>query len=148
MKPVSSHTKEYVDAETGETLGSETKKYQVLVKDDAEFCIIYSRLTTALTDLDYSEAKVLVWCSMHTALNTNEVCLPKLIKERLAADMQLNVRTVDNAVQKLVKKGYFKRLGTGIYHIDPDLSWRGSKDTHTRNVQVFLDYPKPKKQPK
>lgn len=144
LKPVSSHTREFVDAETGETLGSETKKFEVVVKDQKEFCFIYSRMAMAFTNLDFAEAKVLVWSSLHTQLNTNEICLPKLIKQRLATEMQLNERTVDNAIQKLVKKGYFHRLGSGVYHIDPDLCWRGHESTHRRNLEVFITHKKPK----
>ena len=140
MKQVPIGRETVIDGNTGEILNDKALTRDVLVKDNEEWFVAYGKLIRALLNLDGNEVKVLIWCALNATLGTNEVVLARLIKQRMSAEVKLGMGSIDNALTRLVKKHHLHRLGRGVYHLDPDTTWRGDLKSRARNIQVFLNY--------
>ena len=112
----------------------------ILVKDSEAWFTAFGKLVRALLNLDGNEVKVLLWCAINSTLGTNEVVLARYIKERMSVEINLSMGSIDNALSRLVKKQHLHRLGRGVYHLDPDTTWRGDLKARAKNIQVFLNY--------
>jgi hypothetical protein len=124
----------------GEVLAQKVITREVLVKDSETWLIIYAKLVQAMLDLNGNEVKVLLWCALEAKVNTNEVVLARHIKLRMSAEIGLGIGSIDNALGQLVTKEFLKRTGRGVYHVDPDSTWRGDLKSRAKNIQVFLTY--------
>lgn len=129
-----------VDKDTAELLATNDLYIDQAYKDEDEWFQGFRSLIRAVLNLDGNEVKVLLWCAIEAHLNTNEVVLPRLIKERMAAEIGLSMGGIDNALGRLVKKGHLHRLGRGVYHLDPNTTWRGTFDKRVKQVDIFLRY--------
>lgn len=140
MKTVPIGIERTIDVDTGLIVAENLLTKDILVKDNEEWFFAYTKLVRVLLGLDGNEVKVLLWCALHTNLGTNEVALPRYIKERMSTEINLTLGSIDNALSRLVKKGHLHRLGRGVYHIDPDTTWRGDIKARSSNIKVFLNY--------
>lgn len=140
FKEISRVTNNFLDPSTGELLTQSTLTKEVLVKDKEQFFTAFSRLVMSFSELDFSEAKTLVWCALNTELNTNQITVVKHKKELIAQQMNMDYGTVGNSLGKLVKKGYMTRVAQSVYMIDPDLTWKGLLNERSKQVSVFLNY--------
>jgi len=57
---------------------------------------------------------------------SNEIVLNSTVKKRMAELLDINFRTIDNALVKLVSKKIFFRLGPGVYQANPYIFGRGN----------------------
>lgn len=125
---------------TGEILAQKVITRDVLVKDSEEWLSAYAQLVRSLFKLNGNEVKVMFWCALNVAVNTNEIALPRVVKDRMSRETGLTVGSIENALGGLVAKKLMKRPGRGVYHLDPDATWRGDLKARAKNVQVFLNY--------
>lgn len=139
-KEVSRTTTNTVDATTGELLGHNVVRKNIPIKDRTQFYTTFAGLVMSFGKLDYTEAKVLTWCCLKMELNANSITMVKHHKVQLAADMKINARSVDNALTKLVQKGYMHRVATAVFMIDPDIAWKGHINEHAAQIEVYLKY--------
>ena len=124
----------------GELVDREEAGIDILVKGDEEFFFVYANHLDKLLQLKGNEMKVLLWCSMHTALNTNEIVLNKVIKGRLATAAGINLRSIDNSLNKLLKENMLRRTGTGVYLVNPAVTWKGKVSGKTNVVKRFVSH--------
>lgn len=124
----------------GEVLAETVITRDVLVKDSEVWFIGYAKLVQAMLDLSGNEVKVLLWAALEAKVNTNEVVLARSIKARMSAEIGLSIGSIDNALGQLVNKKFLKRTGRGVYHIDPDTTWRGDLKSRAKNIKVFLNF--------
>jgi hypothetical protein len=140
LKTVPVNIETVIDADTGQVLDQKVITREILVKDAEEWFNTYAKLIRSLFNLDGNEVKVLFWCALAATVNTNEIVLPRLIKQRMGAETGLSIGSIENALGRLVNKGFLHRLGRGVYHLDPDSTWRGDLKARAKNIQVFLNY--------
>jgi len=57
---------------------------------------------------------------------SNEIVLNSTVKKRMAELLDINFRSIDNALVKLVSKKIFFRLGPGVYQANPYIFGRGT----------------------
>lgn len=57
---------------------------------------------------------------------SNEIVLNSTVKKRMAELLDINFRSIDNALVKLVSKKIFFRLGPGVYQANPYIFGRGN----------------------
>ena len=126
--------------EDGEVLRTDFIENEVFVKDSKEFCFLFGKLQAALLGLESNEIKVLIWCSLNSSFNTNEVVLNKAIKERMMATTNLKKSSVSNALCKLTKKSMLIHPATGIYIVNPDTTWKGKLSLRDKQVEVFTRF--------
>lgn len=57
---------------------------------------------------------------------TNEIVLNSTIKNRMAADLNIHPKTIDNALVKFVAKKILSRVGKGVFLANPFIFGRGT----------------------
>lgn len=129
-----------LDSESGEVLAQKVITRDILVKDNEEWLSAYAKLVRGLFNLDGNEVKVLLWCALAATVNTNEIVLARLIKQRMSEETGLSIGSIENALGRLVSKKFMNRVGRGVYHLDPDSTWRGDLKSRAKNIQVYLNY--------
>jgi len=86
---------------------------------DKDFCKVYYHTIQKLADLPKSCQKVMDWCfeNMDTE---NKVYI--LNQKKVAENIGLAYKTVRNAISKLTKQGFLKKLENGLYMVNPALA--------------------------
>ena len=113
---------EIVNQQTGEV--KEVSQFIVPVGDkDSDFCKVYNRYISKISDLSRSERKVFDWCIANMDYE-NKVLILNLRK--LALELRLAYGTVRNAISKLIKKGFLKKLENGLYLVNPAIACKTS----------------------
>jgi len=113
---------EIVNQQTGEV--KEVSQFIVPVGDkDSDFCKVYNRYVSKISDLSKSERKVFDWCIANMDYE-NKVLILNL--KNLATELRLAHQTVKNAVSKLKKKGFLKTLERGLYLVNPAIACKTS----------------------
>ncbi len=140
LKTVPASIETVLDSESGEVLAQKVITRDILVKDNEEWLSAYAKLVRGLFNLDGNEVKVLLWCALAATVNTNEIVLARLIKQRMSEETGLSIGSIENALGRLVSKKFMNRVGRGVYHLDPDSTWRGDLKSRAKNIQVYLNY--------
>lgn len=130
----------HVVSPEGELLDTQEVGVDLLIKGTEEFAFLFRDHLGALLKLDGSTVKVFLWCATNCQLNSNEIALNKHLKGKIAEESDMNLRSVDNALTKLVKKGLLHRIATGHYALTPMVSWKGKFTERTKNVKLFVNY--------
>jgi hypothetical protein len=123
--------------ENGQVLERHERITERLIKGHEAFSFLYAGQLEKVLVLNGSLLKTLLWCSMNTHLNTNEIVLNKSIKQRLSAATGLVLSSVDNALVGLCRAGLMCRVSLGVYMIDPQALWRGTVSEKARVSRVF-----------
>lgn len=130
-----------VIGEGGEILDEVVDKY--LADSHNEFFLFYVGAITLLKDLRLPEIKVLAWMMGHISFNSNLVVITKPVKEMIAADMDLALGSINNALPKLVKAGLiYKNEGAkrdGCYYIHPEYFWKGDISERNKKLKYVLE---------
>ncbi|MDO7847595.1 replication/maintenance protein RepL [Hymenobacter sp. M29] len=129
-----------IDRETGELLDSDEVHIDVPIKTREEFFVTYAKHFQAILNLEGTQMKVLLWCSMNARLDTNEIVINRAIKQRIVDFTGLKEKSVSNALTELVKAQYMKRTSLGVYAINPEATWKGTLSNRPKQVKVFLTY--------
>lgn len=131
----------FLDTETGETVetSSEVKHETIVVNDEESFATHYSSVIGALKHLDFASTKVLIWCSLNAATNTNKISLVKPFCEDIGEEYGLAYNTVKNCISKLKQKEILIPIGSGVYRINPKYFWRGNSNQRNRTMKYVLE---------
>lgn len=129
-----------VVSEDGELLDRQEIGVDILIKGQTDFYFTFAKHFGTILQLDGNEIKVVLWCAMNANLNTNEIVLNRTIKARMAATAGISIRSIDNALTRLCKRNLIHRIGTGVYHINPEATWRGKISAKDKNVRLFVNY--------
>jgi len=101
---------------------------------DKDFCKVYYSTIRKLADLPKSAQKVMDWCLENMDFE-NKVYIPN--QEKLGKELGLAYITIRKAVSLLLKQGFLKKLGNGLYMVNPALACKVS-DNRDLLVQ-FVD---------
>ena len=115
------YEKETVDKETGESL----KTYsEAIVPREPDYVKLYLESITKLNDVQGWTDPVLY--ELLKLMNyRNEIVLNAAVKKRMALEIKISTRTIDNALSMLVKKSIIFREDTGLYKGNPFLFGKG-----------------------
>jgi len=86
---------------------------------DKNFCKVYYKAISKLTELPKSCQKVFDWLLEHMDFE-NKVYVPNL--KELAEEVGLAYITVKKAFSLLQKQGFIKKVNTALYMINPNLA--------------------------
>ena len=113
---------EVVNNQTGET--HKVSQFIVPVGDkDSDFCKVYNKFISKISDLSKSERKVFDWCIANMDYE-NKVLV--LNMKGLSIELRLSYGTVRNAFSNLMKKGFLKKLERGLYLVNPAIACKTS----------------------
>lgn len=126
--------------EDGELLETAEVGVDILVKGTANYYTTFMDHFGSVMKLDGLEVKIFFWCAGNCQLNTNEIALNKHLKQRIADEAQVSIRSVDNSLSKLCKKGFMHRIAMGHYMINPMVSFKGNVSEKTKKVRFYINY--------
>jgi hypothetical protein len=130
------YEKETIDKETGESL----KIYsEAIVPKEPDYVKLYLENITKLNDVQGWTDPVL-----HELLKLmnyrNEIVLNAAVKKRMAVEIKISTRTIDNALSMLVKKSINFREDTGLYKGNPFLFGKGEwRDIRELRMTVIFN---------
>lgn len=124
----------------GEQVNETPIEMNVWVSDGKAFSISFELHAAAILGLDGVQVKMLMWMSWNCTLNTNEIVLNKVIKERMRAAINCSMKSIDNALTKLVKRDMVARIGMGVYVLNPEMYWRGDITKRTDKIKLYITY--------
>jgi hypothetical protein len=114
-----------IDQLTGELLYDRTKVIDInKMPDEPAYIKFYIDDLSLLNKLTAGETRILLYVAS-TANYQGETLLPLAIKKRLAANAELSIQAVSNAITKFCTKNILRRLDTGLYELNPELFARG-----------------------
>ena len=113
---------EIVNQQTGEV--KEVSQFIVPVGDkDSDFCKVYNRYISRISDLSRSERKVFDWCIANMDYE-NKVLI--LNKTKVSSEIGIALKTLYNCLSSLGKKGFLKKLENGLYLVNPAIACKTS----------------------
>ncbi len=129
------YQKDTVDFKTGEL--AETER-EIRVPKEPDFIKLYLDDLVMLKDIPQWVSSIL-----HGLLKRmnyqNEIVLNVTIKKRIADDLGIAVRTIDNALVTFVKKKILSRVGLGVYQANPYLFGKGEWN-NIRKIRLQVEY--------
>jgi len=113
--------RETVDRETGESLKTYSES---IIPREPDYVKLYLESITKLNDVQGWTDPVLY--ELLKLMNyRNEIVLNAAVKKRMAVEINISTRTIDNALSMLVKKSIIFREDTGLYKGNPFLFGKG-----------------------
>ena len=122
---------EVTDPQTGE-VRKEVPRIRIPVYKDQDFCKVYYKGLYKITDLPKSCQKVFDYC-LENMDSENKVLI--LNQRRLADEIGLKLQTVRNAISRLLKQGFLKRIENGLYQVNPTIACKV-----TNPNGIFIDF--------
>ena len=131
------YEKEVRDLQSGEVVQTER---EIQLPKEPDFVKLYLDDLVMLKDIPQWVSGVLY--SLLKQMNyQNEIVLNSTIKKRIAADLGIVTKTIDNALVTFVKKGILSRQDTGVYQANPYLFGKGEW-ANIRKIRLRVDYGK------
>ncbi len=128
-----------VDTTTGEIKEVETTtERQVQIEREPDFIKLYIKDICKLNDIPKTPHRLLNELLKYTSYE-NKILLPSAIKKEIASKLNTSVQVVDNSLSKLTKKEILKRVGTGVYMLNPFFFGKG-KWTDIKKVRMVWEY--------
>ena len=129
------YQKDSVDFQTGELAQTER---EIRVPKEPDFIKLYLDDLVMLKDVPQWVSSIL-----HGLLKRmnyqNEIVLNVTIKKRIADDLGIAARTIDNALVTFVKKKILSRVGPGVYLANPYLFGKGEWN-NIRKIRLQVEY--------
>ena len=132
-----------IDHTTGETLRQQVNT-TINLPEEPPFIKVYLKDILYLSDLPKGHSRILYallkrisWASAEDGM---VVVLPFGIKKKIAAELNLkNTRTLDNAIQDLMKGNILTRIEKGVFQFNPYLFGKGDwQDIY--KIRMTVDY--------
>lgn len=133
-----------VNHETGEVRSTEThKKYR---SEEPNYIKLYLKDLAYLHDLPQAASNLVHELLGYVTYNTQEIVLNSTVKKRIAGIMNVAMKTLNNNLQQLVKKGVLERVAPGTFRLNPYLfgkgDWKSIKALREQNIQLQIVYDK------
>ena len=128
-----------VNPETSEVLSDNTESELLTryINGNDKFVLFFKRTISSLRELD----KMAYLVIMHFAINCEEnemrFVANKYYNNQTAMALNISIGTVSNAIQSLYKNDFIRRVGNGVYLINPAVFWKGSM---TKRPEAFDRY--------
>lgn len=144
--------KTIIDKETGEILDTQVTSNKEInftrkVKNYNEFIMVYLEdISSFLKIENATQIKVLALIWRDASYNNpelnegNTIAILKDDKERWATEINVNTRTIDNALSTLVKKELLISVCKGKYKLNPKYYFKGSNTDRTKILNVHVNY--------
>jgi len=109
-----------------------------------QFIIVYlEKVSDISKKLNPTEIELLTWmwkdCVTQGEEHHNVVYALAHNKNKWAASIETKVGVIENAITSLVSNGFIKRIGRGVYILNPEYFYKGSKNGR---FSSFADYNK------
>ncbi|TGE29839.1 helix-turn-helix domain-containing protein [Hymenobacter metallicola] len=121
------HKKEtvYVNAESGELLGSTTSTVKVQSKSKDDFGFLYRAGMLLVVALAGVAPQLYMWCLVNAQNGKGYLLFGAREREELCQLLKCSGKSVQRALAELVKAGLLTRASTGRYVLVAEYGWRG-----------------------
>jgi hypothetical protein len=129
------YQKDVVDFQTGEIAQTER---EIRIPKEPDFVKLYLDDLVMLKDIPQWVSGILY--GLLKRMNyQNEIVLNATIKKRIADDLGIAARTIDNALVTFAKKNILTRVGLGVYQANPYLFGKGEWN-NIRKIRLQVEY--------
>jgi hypothetical protein len=133
-----------INHETGEvTNSSVVRRYK---GDEPNYVKLYLSDISYLYGFPSTNNDLLFELLKYISYGTNEIILNATTKKRMAEVIGMNVRTVDNKLQELVKTKILDRVAPGTFTLNPYLfgkgDWKSVTELRNKNLHLKITYDK------
>lgn len=133
-----------VDYETGEVKSqSVTRRYR---GDEPSYIKVYLQDISYLHGLPTTAGDLMHELLNYVTYGTQEIVLTSVIKKCIAGNLSIAMKTLDNRLQDLVKKGIIDRVGQGTFTLNPYLfgkgDWKTILELRNNNIHLEIIYDK------
>ena len=133
-----------INHETGEvTESTVVKRFK---GDEPNYIKLYLSDISYMHGLPTTTSDVLQELLKYVTYGTQEIMLNATSKKRIAETTGMNIRTVDNRLQDLVKAGILDRVALGTFVLNPYLfgkgDWKTINELRNRNIHLEVLYDK------
>ncbi|RRA99479.1 replication/maintenance protein RepL [Larkinella rosea] len=129
------YEKEIINVQSGEVVQTER---ETQVPKEPDFIKLYLEDLVMLKDIPQWVSGVLYGLLKHMNYQ-NEIILNSTIKKRVAIELGIVPKTIDNALVTFVKKSILLRLDTGVYKANPFLFGKGEW-SNIRKIRLQIEY--------
>jgi hypothetical protein len=129
--------KEVRDFQSGEIIQTER---EVQIPKEPDFVKLYLNDLVLLKEIPQWVSGVLYALLQHMNYQ-NEIILNSSVKKRIAADLGIVPKTIDNALVTFVKKNILMRQDIGVYKANPYLFGKGDWN-NIRKIRLQVEYGK------
>lgn len=129
------YQKDTVDLLTGQIVKTDR---EIRIPKEPDFIKLYLNDLVMLKDIPQWVSGVLYALLKHMNYQ-NEIILNATIKKRIAVDLDIVTRTIDNALVTFVKKNVLFRIGAGVYQANPYLFGKGEW-INIRKIRLQVEY--------
>ena len=121
-------TDRYIDKGTGE-ITDVISRHRHKVNEKLKF-ILFMDKRTIFKDLSGAEIKVFLLLALDAEMDTGMVRTTQMDKQKIADEMGItSTQTVADIITRLVDKEFLFKIERGIYRLNEDHAWRGSKES-------------------
>ena len=131
------YERETKDFQTGEIVQTER---EIQIPKEPDFVKLYLNDLVLLKDIPQWVSGILYSLLKHMNYQ-NEIILNSSIKKRIAADLGIVPKTIDNALVAFVKKNILMRQDIGVYKANPYLFGKGDW-SNIRKIRLQVEYGK------
>jgi hypothetical protein len=129
------YQKETKDFQTGEIVQTER---EIQIPKEPDFVKLYLNDLVLLKEVPQWVSRILYSLLKHMNYQ-NEIVLNSSIKKRIAADLGIIPKTIDNALVTFVKKSILMRQEVGVYKANPYLFGKGDWN-NIRKIRLQVEY--------
>lgn len=129
------YQKETKDFQTGEVVQIER---EIQIPKEPDFVKLYLNDLVLLKEVPQWVSGILYSLLKHMNYQ-NEIVLNSSIKKRIAADLGIIPKTIDNALVTFVKKSILMRQELGVYKANPYLFGKGDWN-NIRKIRLQVEY--------
>ena len=137
-------TTDSIDYTTGEIKSSTVVKR--FKGEEPNYVKLYLEDISYLHRLPATAGALLHELLKYITYGTQEVVLNSVVKKRIAEATGMNIRTVDNRLQELVKSGIISRIDIGTFMLNPYLfgkgDWKTINELRNKNIHLSIVYDK------
>jgi predicted transcriptional regulator len=127
----------FVDPDTGEIVGSNTKTHTYLADTKEEFFLLYSSVLGIFNMMEQSEIRVFSFLLQYA--DGTKFSIDRSMRLEISKSTTLNERTIYNTVKKLEMKNLIFRHDTGAYQVNPRYAFRGSTSDRNQALKTILE---------
>jgi hypothetical protein len=126
----------FLDKDTGELLGHNTKKHGYIANSKEEFLLIYSSLLGVFMRMEQTEIRVYGYLLRYA--NGIDFSISKALRQKMAEEIDLNERTIYNTIIILKQKNLIAE-NDKLYRINPRYAFKGSTVDRNNSLKAIIE---------
>mgnify|MGYP000259018234 CR=1 FL=1 len=135
-----STTENIVVDEDGVVLSSTTSRKVITTLKKDSFIQVFTAKIKDWCNLSRSQHSVLIALWNRAEKDTNRVFLVKQIKEEIAAETELAVGSVKNAITVLIRRNLIINLSSSLYVLNPQYFFNGSEVARSKCIEFIFEF--------